>query len=141
MSTVRRAIHIDRPRKEVFQYINRPENDPEWQPEVKQRQVEGRIEQGAELTIRREVLGREIETKAKVVEFDPPRISTSRSVAGPLQFEGGFHLHKADRGTEIVFEADVKPTGAYEMGSETFAEEFGDEIEASLKKLKEALES
>lgn len=141
MAEVRCEVTIDRPIEDVFNYINRPDNDPEWQPEVLERKVADRLEEGTELTIRREVLGRTIESKARVVDYDPPHKSISRSFAGPLQFEGGFHLQEVDSGTRVEFRADVNPTGAYEVGAETFADEFEDEIAENLNNLKEALEA
>lgn len=141
MAEVQCEITINRPIEEVFDYINRPDNDPEWQPEVLERKVEDRLEEGTELTIRRVVLGRTIESKARVVDYQPPHKSVSRSVAGPLQFEGGFHLQGVDGGTRVEFKADVNPTGAYKVGAETFADEFEDEIADNLTNLKEVLEA
>lgn len=134
-------ITIDRPIEDVFDYIHRPDNDAEWQPQVLERKVEDRIEEGTELHIRREILGRVIESQAQVLEYEPPHRSTSRSLAGPLQFEGGFYLEEANGATRVEFKADVKPTGAYEIGADEFAAEFENEIQANLSSLKEVLES
>lgn len=141
MAQVQSSIIVERSIEEVFDYINHPKNDSEWQPEVLERRAEDKLGPGAEFVIRRRILGRIVETQARVVEYDPPHTATSRSVAGPLKFEGGFHLDELDGGTLVEFNADVQPTGAYEVGAETLAEEFEQEIQSNLENLKQALET
>lgn len=141
MARVECGITIDRPIEEVFDYIHTPENDPEWQPQVIERRLEAPIGPGSPLVLRRKILGREVESKAEVVEYDPPHTSTSRSHAGPIRFEGGFHLRKTSGSTRVEFRADAEPTGVYNMAAEAFAEEFQGEIKNNLEKLKEALEA
>lgn len=141
MSQVHTSTIIDRPIEEVFDYINHPKNDSEWQPQVLERRVEGQLGPGTQVALRRRILGRVVETKARVLEYDPPNTATSRSVAGPLKFEGGFHLNEVEEGTRVVFKAEVEPTGAYQAGAGTFAEEFEKEIEANLSNLKQVLEN
>ncbi|MFP3855369.1 MAG: SRPBCC family protein [Anaerolineales bacterium] len=140
MSKIEGSVTIDRPIEEVFDYMHNPENDPKWQPEVIETIAEGPPAVGSTLTMRRKVMGREIEAVAEVTEYKPPHKSSVKSQTGPVQFQSSYIFEETEGGTRVRFEGDVEPGGILKVASGALASQIEKDFSANLKRLKNILE-
>lgn len=116
MSKTTINIDIMRPIDEVFTFITNFENNPKWQNGMKSCKFtsEGPVGVGTTYDQVASFLGRTIETKFEVIEFEPNRMVkfVSRESTFPLQIlrsvepiDGGTHVHAIIEGDPngIVF--------------------------------------
>lgn len=140
MAKMEGSVTINRPIGEVFEYMHNPENDTEWQPQVIETQASGPPEVGATLTMKRKVMGREMEAVAEITEYDPPHKSSVKSTTGPVSFESSYLFEEVDGGTRVKFVGDVEPGGILKIAGGAFASQMEKEFQANFERLKEVLE-
>ena len=116
MATGEASIHIDRPPDEVFAFVADPANNPLWRKNVIRTEWldDGPMRVGRRGRQTARLLGRPWTVEAEVIEWDPPRSATWRTVQGPVsvrswvrvepdgagsarQGRRGRGLHRADR--------------------------------------------
>jgi hypothetical protein len=85
MATGEASIHIDRPPAEVFAFVGDPVNNPAWRKNVVRMawDDDGPMRVGRRGSQTQHLLGRDWTVGAEVIEWDPPRRATWRTVQGP----------------------------------------------------------
>src|SRR5438093_10661570 len=101
MSKIERAILIERPIGEVFEFVHEPRNDPSWQTTlIDSAQVdESPFGVGTQVRERRRFLGVQVEMTKEITEYDPPRRSAFKMVAGGAPMSGDYRLEPLAGGT------------------------------------------
>lgn len=109
MPIVEESVTIARPVEEVFDYLGRAENLPEWDASIVQAEQVGAGPTGVGTRWRgtSKILGRRFEWTTEITDWDRPRLSSSRSVEGRLQFTVAVQLEPADDGTRFTYRVDA----------------------------------
>jgi carbon monoxide dehydrogenase subunit G len=141
MARIEGTVTIRRSVEEVFDFMNDPENDPKWQPEVLESHADGPLGVGTTLSLKRKLMGRELEARAEIIEYERPRKSAVRSTSGPFPFEGGYEFEEVDSSTTRVhFYGDVQPGGFFKLAEGLVVKQLQKEFESNLANLKALLE-
>src|SRR5437588_3393233 len=100
MAKIEFTTDVQRPVEEVFAYLTDAANLPEWQSGA----IEGRMETpgpvavGSRLVEVRKFLGRRIESKLEVTDYEPNRRFGFKTVSGPIPFRVDHTLEPLDGG-------------------------------------------
>ncbi len=109
MAVIEESVFIAQPPDVVFDYLSKADNLPEWDSSVVQAEQLGTNPVGVGTRSRgtSKVLGRRFEWTTEVIEFDPPRRATFRSVAGKLNFTVTNILEPVDGGTQYTYRVEA----------------------------------
>jgi uncharacterized membrane protein len=109
MPTIEENAFIDRPPQEVFDYVAEPANLPVWDSSIvhAERLDNGPMGVGSRMKGTSKILGRRFDWTTEVVEFEPPRRSSMRSVDGDLKFTVTFTTEPEGSGTRITQRVDA----------------------------------
>ncbi|WP_175637338.1 SRPBCC family protein [Sinomonas mesophila] len=104
MPEIEESVSISRPPQEVFDVVSNPENIPMFDSSVIHTELIGGGPVGVGTRFRgtSKVLGRSFDWTAEIVEHDPPRRSTSKSVEGKLDFTVSMTCEAEDGGTRLT---------------------------------------
>src|SRR5574341_949488 len=123
MINVEVSIVINRPIGEVFGFLSNMENNMKWrisQQEVK-KLSEGPIGVGTTYRMVNHVLGRQLETEAEVIEFEPNRKYMTRDKSGTLPLEAQRIFEAVEGGTRVTFILRADPSGIFKIAAPLFA--------------------
>jgi carbon monoxide dehydrogenase subunit G len=143
MAKVEHTIVVERSPADVFAYLTNPENLPEWQAGV----IEGRKDspgptaQGTSLTEVRTFLGRRMESKLEVTEYEQDRLFTIKVVSGPVPFQVRHRLEPADGGTRIHVSGEGEPGGFFKLAEPLVIRQVKRQVETNFATLKDLLEA
>jgi uncharacterized membrane protein len=109
MPVVEESVVIARSAEEVFDYLAKADNLPEWDSSIVQAEQVGADPVGVGTRWRgtSKILGRRFEWTTEITEFDRPRRSSSRSIEGKLQFTVTILVEPADGGTRFTYRVDA----------------------------------
>ena len=143
MIEVEHGMVIARPVGEVFAFLHDPANDPKWQRgTVESRQTsEGPLGVGTTVRQAARFLGRRWVSTYEITEYEPPRKSSLRGLAGPLAYAGGFLLEPAGDGTTLTMAGEMSVGGVLRLVEPLVAWFARREMEASAVRLTELLDS
>jgi uncharacterized protein YndB with AHSA1/START domain len=132
------TVTIDRPAREVFDYLADGTHNREWRAGVLDiARANSATGEGAAY---RQVLagpgGRRIDGDYRIIVFDPPRRLEFLVTAGPARPAGVFELTD---GTVVRFTLDLQPTGFMKLMTPMIARQMRREV-AQLETLKNILE-
>ena len=104
---------IARPPGDVFAFITDFSNAPRWRNLVRRIDVigNGPVQQGTELAVTLDVMGKELQVVSEVFAFEPPRRIGQRNVANGVAGTFEYVLEPTARGTKVTFTCDVRPYG------------------------------
>ncbi len=110
MPVIEDSIFIAQPPDVVFEYVSKPENLPEWDSSIVQAEQVGTgpVEVGSRARGMSKILGRRFEWTTEVVELDPPRRASFRSVEGKLNFSVTNVLEPVDGGTRYTYRVEAE---------------------------------
>jgi uncharacterized protein YndB with AHSA1/START domain len=136
------TVTVNRPAREVFDYLADGTHNREWRTGVLE--IEPTSAAGGEGATYRQVLegpgGRRINGDYRVTVFDPPRRLEFRVTAGPARPTGVFELtENADQTTQVRFVLDLKPAGLMKLMTPVITRQVRHEV-AQLDTLKTVLE-
>jgi carbon monoxide dehydrogenase subunit G len=146
MPRVEEETVINRPPKDVFNFVTAPENDLQWVSTAveRRRESEGEIGVGSKIRAIDKFLGRRIESTLEVTEHDPPRRS-SIELRGQISARGTYALEPAGTGTRFRWSLEADPgLGGLYLGRITdplVTWVFRRRIQGDLRRLKSVLES
>lgn len=98
------SIHIERPPEEVFAFVGDPANNPKWRKNVVRTEWldDGPMRVGRRGRQTARVLGREWTVEAEIVEWDPPRSATFRTVQGPVTVRSWYRVAPDGTGSLVT---------------------------------------
>jgi uncharacterized protein YndB with AHSA1/START domain len=136
------SIVIYRPIEEVFARLTDYESYPEWDTGLVQvRQTpEGSARVGTRVTEVRRFLGRTIETRGDVVEYDPPTRCVRRGTA-PMPVTGWLTFESTGEGTRVVQRLEMEQRGLFGLADPLVSKALSRGLTQGLAKFKDWLES
>jgi uncharacterized protein YndB with AHSA1/START domain len=142
MTHAEHTVTVNRPAREVFDYLADGTHNREWRSGVIE--IERTSAADGEGTIYRQVLagpgGRRIDGDYRVTVFDPPQRLEFEVIAGPARPRGVFELTEtAGRSTRVRFALEVKPAGFMKLMAPLITKQMRREV-AQLDNLKHILE-
>jgi uncharacterized protein YndB with AHSA1/START domain len=101
---IQHGVLINKPVADVFAYVSNPENMIHWQSGMhqvteKRDLANARLRGGAQVRDKRNILGKDIDSRYEVVEFEQNRILHMRLVDGPISFQMRWTFEESDGGT------------------------------------------
>jgi carbon monoxide dehydrogenase subunit G len=135
-------VVIDRPLDEVFDFMSKLENVPQWLDGCKKVWVlEGDPEAvGGKVAHLDEFMGREFEAHFEVVEWEPKKRMVFEAVSGPFRGTSEEMLQDEGDGTLVTIRVKGDPAGFLKLlgfGAKRMAQQ---QIDRSLENLREILE-
>jgi uncharacterized protein YndB with AHSA1/START domain len=142
MPNAEHTVTVNRPAREVFDYLADGIHNREWRTGVLE--IERTSAAGGEGATYRQVLagpgGRRIDGDYRVTVFDPPRRLEFQVTAGPARPAGVFELaENPDQSTRVRFALDLKPSGLMKLMTPMITRQVQREV-AQLDNLKTVLE-
>ena len=136
------TVTVNRPVREVFDYLADGTHNREWRSGVLDIERTNAIT--GEGAAYRQVLagpgGRRIDGDYRITVFDPPQRLEFLVTAGPARPSGVFELTDGtDRATVVRFTLDLRPTGLMKLMTPMIARQMRREV-AQLETLKKILE-
>jgi uncharacterized membrane protein len=140
---VEESIQINRPLKEVFDYVSDVGNYPEWMADALEvlKDKEGPPQQGDRFTLAIKSVGRRFETPYERTSYEANRRYTDRAVGGPIpnqRWDCAFQ--EVPGGTRLTRAVEAEPGGLLKVLEplQKRAAERG--LRRDLKTLKDVLE-
>ena len=142
MIKAERSIVIDRPIEEVFAYVTDQTNTPRWQAglvEVR-RLTDGPLRIGTKHAFVRNFMGRKMEATNEYVAYEPGRLVTFRTTAGPVPVEASYLFEPTTGGTRLTSRVQMQAAGLFGLLEPVIAAGLRREMKAALPTLKALLE-
>jgi uncharacterized membrane protein len=142
MIKIEKSIFIDRPQREVFDFMSNLENDTQWRNlESAKRTSDGPISTGSTWREASKFMGREIELNIEFISFDPPHKFVAKTTSGPFPMEVTNKFETQDGGTLISLSATAEVGGFFKMAEGLVAKQAEKQVEAEWAALKKLLEA
>jgi carbon monoxide dehydrogenase subunit G len=141
MIRVEQSITIARPAEEVFAYASDPAKAPEWQGSLLEVNTDGPLQQGTTLTETRKFLGKRIESKVMIEQFEPPQKLFGRVIEGPVPFRIEQTFAPEGAGSRVSVMAEGEPAGFWKLGEALVERNLRRELANNLETLKDILEA
>ncbi len=143
MITVELAETIDRPVEEVWAFTHDLSKSPLWQTTlVELRQLDDEpFGVGTRISETRRFLGLKIETVWECTALEPPRLSSIRSLSGPVRWGGSYILEPVGEGTRFTLSIEGEMSAYFRVTEPVLKRMTKREMEASMGHLKDILES
>lgn len=142
MAHAERVVTINRPAREVFDFILEGKNNQHWRPAVHDvAQVPG-TPKGVGAIFKQGMKGpggRRIDADYKIVEADPPRRIRFEVVAGPARPTGTYTFEAEGNATTVTLVLDYRPKGLAKLMDGMIGKQMQVEV-ATLDNLKSHLE-
>jgi uncharacterized protein YndB with AHSA1/START domain len=137
------TVTVQRPIDEVFAYVTDPANVPEWQASALEARLEGegQMRAGAQAVEVRKFLGRRMESRMDVLEYEPPRRFKIKVSTGPVPFEATTELSEESGGTRVHGLVEGEPGGFFKLAEPIVARALRRELRGNLETLKDVLEA
>lgn len=134
-------VVIKRPLDEVFVYISDPSRWAEWfSGLVEARASETPIRKGTELTSVAKLLGKRIETRLEITEYEPNKKVASR-MTSPFPIDYLYTFEKADGGTRVRIVGERQPRGLFKLADPIFSRMYQSRAQRDLQRAKGMLEA
>jgi len=137
------SVVVQRPIDEVFAYFTDPAMIPEWQASALEARLEGEgpMRAGSRVVETRKFLGRRMESRMEVLDYEPPRRFTVKVSSGPVPFQARTELTEEDGGTRVQSIIEGEPGGFFKLAEPIVARALRRELQGNLETLKDVLES
>ena len=137
------SIMIKRPIEEAFAVLTNLENDIKWRSEwVETMNTSGgSIGVGATFRFSSELLGRQIPTVYKVIEYETNRSAAWKTVSGPLPLTFRRNFERVEGGTHFTIRYDMEVRGFFKLVMSLLAGSVKRQHEGDLRKMKELMET
>jgi carbon monoxide dehydrogenase subunit G len=142
VARVEHTVVVERPPDEVFAFLTDLSNVPEWQSgAVAVREPDGELGVGTTYVQVLQFLGRRFEATLEVVEFEPGRRFSLRSVSGPIPLEVRHALEPADGGTRVTVVLEGKTGRFFRLGDGLVERKAKRQVEQDFAALKSIVEA
>jgi uncharacterized membrane protein len=141
---VEESIEIDRPVEEVFAYVAKPENLPEWSNlAVEVKDVSGPFGEGDTFTTVGKFLGRRLETTYERISIEPNRRYTDRAAGGPVPDQAWtYTFEELPAGaTRLTRAVEGEPGGFFKLADPLIERVLKRQVRTDLETLKDLLEA
>jgi uncharacterized membrane protein len=137
------SIIVNCPVEEVFDYMSDSRNELHWSAGVAdiQQTPEGLMNKCTVITEARNFMGRRIESRSEIVEYEPNKKFVRKGIDGPFPVEGSLFFAPVPQGTKIDWKMMMQPGGFFKLAEPVLLSTLKKDLNANLNKLKELLES
>ena len=141
MITHQAEVWIHRPVDEVFAFISNKENDLQWQGGlVEVHQEPGPVGVGTRVDEVYSFLGRKMDGKLEVTEYEPGKMMTTKSISGPFHIQYTYRLEEGNGGTQFSIDMEMKPDGFFTLAEPIVGTNLKKSLDTDLATLKKVLE-
>jgi len=111
------VIVINRPVAEVWAFLQQPDSEAAWHPDVIEERMTsaGGLGLGATGIEVRKVFGRCMEFAWEITRFEPERRVTTTSTGGQVDWEATYTLEPAESGTRFTLDYRQEATGLWRL--------------------------
>ncbi len=143
MTKVEHTLTIDRPVREVWDYLMDARNDPIWMAHVVEvgRGSDQPVEPGLEIDETVKFLGKRLPLTLKVTEHEPERRSSIELTGSPVPGRGSYELEPVDGGTRLRATLETDAHGFFKLAEPVFARMARREWATCCEPLKDLLET
>ena len=147
MAIGKASIVINRPLKEVCDYLDDPANSPEWEGNIleSEKTSEGPTQVGTTYRGLASFLGRRLEWSSEVTEFELHSRIKQKVTVGPLLVERTYILEPVEGGTRftVIMEGEPEgpPRGFFRLADPIVLRLLQRDMEADVARLKDILEA
>ena len=143
MARVEHSVVINRPTEEVFAYLDNAENGPLWQSGLLESEYtsEGPVGVGTTKREVRKLRGQRFEQTSEIIEYEPNKKVTFKSLSGPLPSQASWTFEPAEGGTRFSGVLEIEARGFLKLAEPIVARLTERQIEADLANLKDLLEA
>ena len=143
MARAEASIVINRPVKEVCDYLDDPANSPEWEGNALEieKTSEGPTAVGTTYRGLATFLGRRLELSSEVTEFEPYRLTKQKVTAGPLSIERTELLEPVEGGTRFTLIVEGELRGFFRLADAIVVRVMQRDMEGDVARLKDILEA
>ena len=137
-------VDINRPQKDVFAFVTRPNNLTEWVGpiiEVISDAPSEPLAVGSTFTIVQKFLGRRLTSPCEIVVLEPDRRFVYRTTGGPVPLSFTLLLRDATPGTLLSYTAEGEPGTFFSLVGPLFEKAASRQLTNDLETLKDLLES
>jgi uncharacterized protein YndB with AHSA1/START domain len=135
------TVTISRPPAEVFAFLARFENVPQWNYAISgTRKITGGPVTVGSVYRQTRTLPRRSEETFEVTEFEPARRLSIRGALGPFNGDVTYLLEPAGNATALANTIDVQPSGPLRLVAPLVASRVKSAVAANLDTLKQILE-
>lgn len=137
------SILIERPVKQIFDFMSTPENDFQWQygTLASARISEGASQRGTAFRSIGHLMGRRIQSTFEVTEYEPNRKYSFKSLSGPLQSCTSYTF-EIDKGvTQISISTQVNAINFFQVNQGVLEKGMKKQLKENLARLKDLLEA
>jgi uncharacterized protein YndB with AHSA1/START domain len=136
------SVVVGRPIEEVFAYLTDPSKVPEWQSSALEARLEteGPMRAGSRAVETRKFLGRKLESKMDVLEYESPKLFTIKVASGPVPFQVTNTLSETGAGTRVDAVIEGEPGGFFRLAEPLVVRAVQRELRGNLETLKDVLE-
>lgn len=143
MADFKSSVIIERPIKEVFEYMIGMENVSEIMPNVVKMEkiTDGPLQPGTKFMETRMIRGREMQNEIELIEYQENRSYATKSEINGLGTIYRYDFQEIEEGTQVQFEAEVQTKGLWMKLTKKFiVDMIKKEDGFQLKYLKEEME-
>ena len=134
---------IERPVKQVFDFMSTPENDFQWQygTLASARISEGASKRGTSFRSIGHLLGRRVQSTFEVTEYEPNRKYGFKSLSGPWQSHTSYTFKMSKDSTQIDISTQVTMINFFQVNQGVLEKNMKKQLEENMAKLKDILEA
>jgi len=142
MISINLNTSILRPVWEVFDFIVRPENNPQWQyGSLMTMQKSPRdMRVGTLFSSFGHFMGRRIQSNFEVTEFETNKSFGFKTISGPIQLHTSYSFEAIDRVTTVMVSSLINPGGFFNLADPIVARVARKQFKENLAHLKKILE-
>jgi hypothetical protein len=145
LPSIHESIVIDRPQQTVFDFSSNPSNVIRYSPSIVRYEPvdDGPLELGSRVEGSIKVAGKRIDFVEEIVEFDPPRRFSSRTVESPLPFRVTIWSDPVNEGTLLEWLTEADQFGGFfgKLAEPVVVAMYSRELKADLERLKALIEA
>jgi len=145
MARFEASVVINRPLKEVADYMYDVKNWPEWQASVLEAELTKETPERVGSTYRgvNHFLGQRMEWTSEVTAYEEYKTGTYRIVTGPQTIDQTTNFEEVEGGTRVTVVAEAEPAagGPFRLAGPVVVRIYGREVQRNLDLLKEILEA
>ncbi len=144
MARIEASVVINRPLKEVADYMRDVKSWPEWQAGLLEAEVTKETPEVVGSTYRgvQHFLGQRMEWTAEHTAFEPYKSETMRTVMGSQVSDATTTYEEVEGGTKVTIVAEAEPApGLFKIAEPVLVRIYGREVQRSLDLLKDILEA
>ena len=142
MITLDLGTLVDRPQKDVFDFVANPSNMSKWNSAVVSLEqiMPGDVGVGTKFKSVGEMMGRRIEGEMQITAYEPDTKCGFQVNAGPMQVNMTVSFKTVGTGTKISLHAEGNPAGFFKIAEGLMAGRVKSMMEENLARLKSVLE-